>query len=137
MAAITVTAGSVVPGSDANVATGFAGATITAGQVLYIDTANSNVLKLAQCDGTALEATVAGIALNGASSGQVVNYIKGGTVTIGGTTVAGTMYGVGTTAGDIIPHADIATTNKVSYVGYATTTGILSVQINNTGITKA
>lgn len=136
MAAISITATSVVPGSDANTATGLAGATITAGQVVYLDS-TTNTLKLAQSDGTTAEAAMVGIALNGANSGQSVIYVKGGTVTIGGTVVAGTSYYVGTTAGDIVLYSDLSSTNKISFVGYATTTGILAVQIVNTGLAKA
>ena len=75
MADITITPGLVIPSSTATISQGVAGATITAGQVLYIDTANSNVLKLADTDASSLASTVAGIALCGASSGQIVRYV--------------------------------------------------------------
>lgn len=136
MSAVSITATLVVPGSDANTATGIAGASITAGQALYLDS-STNTLKLAQCDGTTAEATGVGIALNGGSSGQVITYVKGGTVTIGGTIVAGTPYCIGTGAGDIVPFADLASTNKVSFLGWGSTTAILTLGINNTGVTKA
>ncbi len=134
--ALSVTATSVLPGSDANIADGIAGASITAGQVLYLDS-TTNTLKLAQCDGTTAEATVAGIAMNGGATGQTIRYAKGGTITIGGTIAAGTPYVVSATAGGIDAFSALVSTNKVSYIGWASTTAIMTVAINNTGTTLA
>lgn len=137
MADLTITAGNVLWTSGTK-ETGVAGAAITAGQVLYIDTANSNVLKLAQADGTALEATVAGIALHAAGSGQPVTYATSGTImNVGATTAKTTTYLVSGTAGGIAPQADITTAGWYhSRVGYATgTTGGFVVDIKNTGVT--
>jgi hypothetical protein len=136
MANLSVTAASVLwtSGTKEN---GVAGAAITAGQPVYIDTANSNVIKLAQCDGTALEATVAGVALHAAGTGQPISYASTGSViNIGATTVKGAQYFVSDTAGSLMPIADVATTGwYFSRVGYATgTTGGFVVDIKNTGV---
>ncbi len=136
MANLTVTAASVIFTSGSK-ETGVAGAAITAGQPLYIDTANSNVLKLAQADGTALEATVAGVALHAAGTGQPVTYaLTGSTINIGATTAKGMHYFASDTAGAVAPLADIATTAwYFSRIGYATTTGgVFIVDIKNTGV---
>lgn len=134
MADLTITAASVLHTSgDKEV--GVAGAAITAGQALYIDTAASNVLKLAQCDGTTLEATVAGIALNSAASGQSVVFAKqGAVINIGATTAKTTTYVLSAAAGGVCPQADLVSTNAIVRVGHATgTTGAFIVDIRNTG----
>jgi hypothetical protein len=75
MADYAVTAASVLKGANATTATGTAGATITAGQPLYIDTSDSDKLKLADADASLLASTVAGVALHGAASGQPITYV--------------------------------------------------------------
>lgn len=137
MADLTITATSVIPGSDAQISRGVAGATITAGMVLYIDTANNNVLKAADANASVLTATVCGIAINGGNTGQYIYYQTAGTITIGATVAAGKPYVASATAGLIADGADLTTGWYASYLGYATTTGILNLQINNTGIVVA
>lgn len=132
MAAISVTATSVAPGSSCTTASGTAGATITAGQVLYIDTANSNVLKLADTDSSDLTSTVAGIALHGASSGQPITYATDGLVTFNAVLVASKVYIAGATAaGDINPVADHTTGWRMSILGVAMSTTSLRLRIYN------
>jgi hypothetical protein len=134
MADLTVTAASVLHTSGDR-ETGVAGASITAGQAVYIDTANSYVLKLAQCDGTTLEATVAGIALNSAGTAQPVVYAKtGAVINIGATTAKTTTYVLSATAGGVCPQADLVSTNNIVRIGHATgTSGAFIVDIRNTG----
>ena len=138
MVDISITASSVANGGASEFEKkGVAGAAITAGEALYIDTANSNVLKLAQDDGTTLEATVAGISLCDAAIGQLVVYLaSGGTLTINAVGTAGETYIVSATAGGIAPIADIST-NIVSYIGYGISTTSLKLNIVNTGVTHA
>lgn len=133
MADLTVTAASVLFTSGTKI-TGVAGASITAGQCVYVDTAN--LVKLAQCDGTAAEADAVGIALNAAGTGQTVAYATSGSIiNIGATTAKTTTYLVAETAGGVAPQADISTsTRKITRLGYATATdGTFVVDIKNTG----
>ena len=131
---IVVTATSVVKGTGATVEKSYlAGEAITAGQACYVK--SDGKLWKSQCDGTAAEATFAGIALNGAAAEQPVQMVVEGLITIGATVVAGTIYVVGSVAGGICPWASLATPNYVSVVGYATTSGILFVKPINTGVT--
>lgn len=111
-----------------------AGATITAGQAVYIDTAASNVAKLAQSDGTELEGTVKGIALNGASSGQPVIIAVSGSLDIGATLTVGQTYVLSQTAGGIAPIADLTTGDYVSHIGVATAADTLRLSIVNSGV---
>jgi hypothetical protein len=120
MANLTITAANVIKGSGAVTTTGTAGETITAGQALYLKDADAR-LWLAQCDGTAEEAEFEGIALHAALAGQPVTYQTGGTMNIGATTVKG-IYALSATPGGIAPLADLIATNRIVYVGYATTT---------------
>lgn len=133
MADLTITAASVIFVSG-NKDIGVAGAAITAGQALYLDSA-TNTLKLAQCDGTAAEADCVGIALNAAGIGQTVVFAKNDAViNIGATTVKTTTYLVSAAAGGIAPTADIVTsTHRICVVGYATSTDgtNFKVKINN------
>jgi len=130
MADISVTPASVLASSTALTAAGIAGATILAGQTLYIDTANSNVLKLADSNSTALIATVAGIALHGASSGQPIKYVYDDpTFTPGATLVVGQTYAQSSTAGGIAPIADLVTGDypSVLFVAKSATTAVLKI----------
>jgi hypothetical protein len=135
MADLTITAASVLYTSGGSRPTGIAGATITAGQAVYVDTANSNVLKLAQCDGTVLEATVEGIALNGGGIGQPVSYATtGATINIGATTAKTTTYLLSATAGGVAPQADITSGQRIVRLGHASATdGTFIVDIRNVG----
>ena len=103
MAAISITAANVLKSSTGQVSVGTSGATITAGQSVYIDTSDSNKIKLADANGTAPANTFAGIALNAASSGQPVSYCTNDTsgFTIGATVVAGDTIWLSQTPGGL------------------------------------
>lgn len=113
MADISVTAGSVVASAGAVKLQGTAGATITAGQALYLDS-TTNTLKLADADSSAATANCVGIALNGGSSGQPITYTNddpdftpGATLSLSVATVKG-VYILSATAGGIAPAVDLA-----------------------------
>jgi hypothetical protein len=133
MADLSITAANVLYASGEKSA-GTAGASVTAGQALYLDSA-TGTLKLAQCDGTAAEADVKGIALNSAGTGQPVVYaVNGSAINIGATTSKATVYVLSATAGGVAPLADLASGNKIVHLGYATATdGSFVVKLTNTG----
>lgn len=125
MADLSVTAASVLKGSGAMVGAGIAGATITAGQALYIDTADGNKLKLADSDGTSPANSVAGIALHGASAGQPIQYATedasftpGCTLSVGG----GSVYLSDTPGGITQTIGDLESGDKVISLGVPLTT---------------
>lgn len=130
MADLTITAANVAQSTNADTATGTAGASITAGQTLYIDTADGR-LKLADANGTSLTATVAGVALHAAASGQPITYQRAGSINLGATLVAGTIYVNSATAGGIAPAADLTTGWRTSIIGVATSTSILAMRLYN------
>lgn len=135
MADISITAANVVKGSNAVVEAGTAGATITAGQVVYKDAADGKY-KLADADSaTAAAKAPRGIALNGASDGQPLSIIRSGDVTIGATLTAGTAYYLSPEPGGIAPLADVASGDDVVLIGLAESASVLAVDIQITGVT--
>jgi hypothetical protein len=136
VADLTITEGQVLVGSGAQFETRYAAAAITAGQSLYVNA--SNQWALAQCDGTALEATVRGVALNGAGAGQPVQAVTAGLITLGAgaAPAVGQVYVVPRTAGGIAPYSDLLSTDRVSVIGYGKATNQLLVSIMVTGDVK-
>lgn len=136
MADLTITAANVVAGSGSKKATGTAGATITAGQVVYFDTTDSKY-KLADTDSaTAAVRSPAGIALNGASNNQPLTVLTSGPVTIGATVAVGDVYYLSGTAGGLAPFADVAAGDYPCIIGICTSTSVLDVKIHEAGAVK-
>jgi len=133
MADISITPANVVPGSDAVRESGTAGATITAGQLVYLDTSDMK-FKLADSNGAAALRVPNGIALNGASNGQPLSVQKGGDITIGGTMTAGIPYFLSDTPGGLCPLPDIGTGEYSCIVGIAKSTSVLAVNIQPSGV---
>lgn len=112
-----------------------AGATITAGEPVYLDV--NNVWQLAKAD-TAAHAACKGIALHGALTGQPLAVQTSGNITIGATVVAGTHYYVsGNNAGGIMPIGDFTTGQFITDLGIAISTTVIQLAINITGVTHA
>ncbi len=109
---VTVTAANVIPGPNADLITGVAGATITAGQIVYLDS-TSNTWKLADADASAVTSGsggALGLAAGGAAAGQsFVVVLSDDNLTVGGTLVmTAPIYVLSGTAGGIAPLADLA-----------------------------
>lgn len=137
MADVSVTAADVLASSNAVKKHGTAGATITAGQVVYYD-ASAGTWKLAQADGTTAEAGSGGvgIALHGAASGQpLVVVVEDSNLDPGATLTEGEIYLVSATAGGIMPEADASavTPDYVTLLGVALSTGNLYLKPIYTG----
>lgn len=137
MADITVTAANVLKGANGKTRTGTAGATITAGQALYEDSADSFKLKLADADLSAAGSNCVGIALHGAANGQPLTYVfedddftPGATLSLalGAGATAG-VYVLSATAGGIAPADDLAATHYpvVLFVAKSTTKAVLKI----------
>jgi hypothetical protein len=134
MSDLVVTAANVIAGSNATVEHGTAGATITAGQVVY-KAATDKKWKLADNDSTTAEVRQAtGIALNSASNGQPISVQKSGDIAIGGTLTAGVSYYLSATPGGIAPYADIASGDYVCLLGMSKSTTVLALDISYTGV---
>jgi outer membrane protein assembly factor BamB len=138
MAAITITAADVIAADGAVSKQEYvAGATIVAGEWVYVDTANSNVLKLAQADGTALEATVKGMALNGGVTGQPIVVATSGTIAVGSVLTTAVVYVLSATAGKMDPVADHASSSFMSICGVGLSATSFHFSIYNSGVEKA
>ena len=114
MAAFSITAANVLHSTSATVFTGTAGATITQGQPLYLDTV-TNTYKLAN---SLTNSPVAGIAMVGASANQDMvicsrdpNFAPGFTINTGNFVI------VGNVAGQLNPVEDRATGWYVTSLG--------------------
>lgn len=137
MADITVTPANVTK-TDGSTTDGVAGEAINAGQVVYLDTAvTPNVYKLAQADGTAIQAGAAGIALNTAALNQPVRVQTSGTINPGGTVAIGQVYAVSAAFGGIAPYADLVSTNRVCLLGVGMTASTLKLSIFDPVVQKA
>jgi len=132
---LSPTPANVVKDANAVIVTGKAGATITAGQVVYADTADNGDYKLADCDLSAAASVVAGIALNGASDGQPLSVLTAGDITIGAVVTVGEIYVLSGTAGGIAPEADLANPDYVSILGVGISATVIRIQRANSGIT--
>lgn len=136
MADLTITAASVLAGSGSKRTNGTAGASLTAGQVVYLDSA-AGTYKLADTDSaTAAVRSPAGIALNAASSGQPVAVLTSGPITIGATVAVGDVYYLSGTAGGLAPFADVAAGDYPCIIGICTSTSVLEVKIHEAGAVK-
>jgi hypothetical protein len=133
MTDISITANNVVSGSGAVTENGFAGVAITAGQLVYRDTAG--LYQLADANGAAALRVPRGVALNTAGANQPLAVQTRGLITIGGTLTAGVTYYLSSDPGGICPLADVGTGEYACVVGIATTTAILSLGINASGAT--
>jgi hypothetical protein len=134
MADITITAANVLAQAGAQLVSGNALAAVTAGQVVYRD-ATTQQFGLADNNGATATRVPVGIALNGAAAGQPLTILTFGSIAIGGTMTAGVAYYLSDTPGGICPVADIATGETATLIGIATSTSILRVDINPSGVT--
>jgi hypothetical protein len=135
MTDLTITAANVKAAANATTRSGQAGASITAGQLVYLD-GTTGTYNLSDADLTGAK-QVTGVALNGASSGQPLTVQTGGDISIGATLTPGATYYLSGTAGGIAPLADLSTGEEVVLVGIAKSTSVLALKITDTGVTSA
>jgi hypothetical protein len=137
MADIAITAASVLAGANADInRLHNAGATITAGQAVYLEGA-TKTWKLADSNGASAEIKTAdGFALNGASAGQPLAVQASGDITIGGTLTAGVAYYLSATPGAICPVADVGSGDNVCLLGLAKSTTVLGIDIQAPGVSN-
>ena len=137
MADLSITAANVIADSSARLRTGTAGATITAGQIVYLDPTD-NRYKLADCDSaTAAVRSPAGMALHGALSGQPLTIAEGGPVALGAILTAGVAYYLSPTAGGVCPVADLSAGDYPTILGIASSTSVLKLRIHEAGAVLA
>lgn len=130
MADVTITPANVLASNAASKRTGVAGATIAAGQTVYVDSAASNTVKLADANLSAAAADCVGIALHGAAANQPITWVEEDPdFTPGGTLVVGTIYVLSGTAGGIAPAADMVSGwyPNVLFIAKSTTKAVMKL----------
>ena len=139
MADLSITAASVL--ASANCAPDKQynfGATVTAGQVVYLDT-STNTWKLTDSDASSAgnnANSIIGIALVGGSNNQPAVVAKRDIYfTPGATLTNGIAYYVSKNAGAICPVADVGSGNYATFLGIARSTSILNLEPVPSGIT--
>lgn len=135
MADLTITAANVVAGANASTEKGTADETITAGQVVYLDTATRKYLKADSNSATDAANRARGIALNSASLNQPLTVQKTGDITIGATLTPGEPYYLSDTAGGICPKEDVGSGEEISFLGLAKSASVLTIDIQSPGVT--
>ena len=136
MADLTITAANVIAGSGAKIVHGTAGASVTAGQVLYLDSA-AGTYKLADTDSATVAArSPAGIALHASATNQPIAVLTAGPITIGATVAVGDAYYLSGNAGGLAPVADVAAGDYPCIMGICTSTSVLNVNIQEAGAVK-
>jgi hypothetical protein len=134
MTDIVIVPGNVVAGAAVTRVSGTAGATILAGQAVYLDSSVQKYL-LADNNVALVEARRAvGIALNGASLNQPLTVQTSGPITIGGTLVAGAAYYLSANPGGLCPTADVLSGSAVCLIGLASSTTVLNIAIQFPGV---
>lgn len=133
MADLVITAANVVPGAGKQTANGTAGASITAGQPVYLDN-TTGTIKPASANTSAATAAVVGIAVNGASANQPVVYQTAGVLALGAVLTTGKVYVASANSGNIAPVADLASGWNTTILGYATSASNLQVNLVVSGV---
>ncbi len=134
MADLSVTAANVLKGADASLDRGTAGATITAGQLVYFDSATSSYKLADNNSGTAAARSPVGIALHGSLTGQPLTIQRAGLITVGATMTAGVAYYLSGTPGGLAPIADLTTGMYPTLIGIAKSTTVLNIDIQEAGV---
>jgi hypothetical protein len=134
MADITITAANVLMSANGKSATGIAGETITAGQTLYLNSADNRLYK-ADANASIATADCVGIALGGGAAGQPItycyedpNFTPGGTLSLAAAADSG-VYVLSATAGGIAPMDDLAAGMYPCVLGVAYSTTKMSLRI--------
>ncbi|TGP65447.1 hypothetical protein EN868_03075 [Mesorhizobium sp. M2D.F.Ca.ET.225.01.1.1] len=137
MADLTITASSVLAGNTATIARGIAGATITAGQVVYLDPTTGKYGLADVNSATAAVRNAVGIALNSASANQPIAVCTKGPITIGATILTGVAYYASGTPGGIRPVADNVSGDYTLLLGIGASTTVLNLDIEYPGVPLA
>lgn len=136
MAAVSITPANVgIASLNTVILKGNCGETIVQGQPIYIK-ASDKLLYKGDANASDETASATGIALSGGTIGTPIAYVRKGPMKIGGTVAVGIPYCVGPVAGEIVPHSDLTTGDRVTYLGTGSSTTVIDVLVNATGITK-
>ena len=135
MADISVTAANVgMSTSKPRTARVLFGETVTEGKLVYLKSSDSKYY-LAKADASAT-ASIAGVVITPASSGEYGEIITSGVYDCGGTVVVGEPYFLSAAnGGGFMATSGLVTGVIVSLFGFGHTTSTIDVGIKNTGLT--
>ncbi|MEG3153002.1 hypothetical protein U1769_24175 [Sphingomonas sp. ZT3P38] len=134
MVDISITAANVLSGAGGVTENGTAGATSTAGQLVYRDHATGRYVLADSNSATAAARVPRGFSLNGAANGQPLAIHKEGPITVGGTLVPGVAYYLSDTPGGLCPVADVGSGEYSCLIGIALSATVLDVNIQPSGV---
>jgi hypothetical protein len=134
MADLSITAANCVPGADAQFLYGVAGETIAAGKAVYLASSTNKWMMADANSGTAEARDAKAIAVTGSSNNQPIVCQRAGSLTLGATMTAGTVYYLSDTPGGICPVADIGAGEFVEVIGVATSTTVMSLILTYSGV---
>jgi hypothetical protein len=141
MADLVITPSAVIAGSGVPTERGIAGAAIAAGQVVYLDSTTSGKWQLADSDAATAAArgqgSNVGIALNSAAANQPIVVQTSGQITLGAVLTAGTAYYLSDTPGALCPVADISGGDYFTLLGLASSTSVLNLDIQYSGVASS
>ena len=138
MAALTITAGQVLPTADTQFAYGTAAVALTPGQSAYLDTTTST-WKLFDANDTAANTQPPAVVMTTSGASQPVTVAVGGSITLGAgaAPTLGILYIAGATPGDIAPASDLGSNWRTTLLGVGGATNTLVLKPWNSGQTKA
>ena len=125
----------VVAAADATIIQGTSGAAITQGQPVYLGSGGTYLL--ADTDTSATTAAVAGISLNSTTSGQPIDIITAGTLTVGAATVVvGGVYVLSGDPGLLADVGDLASGDFTTILGIGLTSTTIKIGIIVGGVAR-
>jgi hypothetical protein len=130
MAAITITAANVRLGSNTKTIKGVSGETVTPMMPAYKHT-DGEYRKAANT--SAIVADCKGLVIGYGEDGVTIEIATSGLITVGATLAVNTAYCVGA-AGRIMPYSDLSSGEFGTFLGWATTTAVLDLQIQASGV---
>lgn len=102
------------------------GEAATQGQALYRKASDGKYYKADADAGTDETASASAIAITPGSTNEYAYVVTEGSVNVGATLTVGEIYVLSGTAGGICPEADLATADRVTLLGVATSTSALN-----------
>jgi hypothetical protein len=135
MTDLVFVASDILASPSANRTEGISGGTPIAGDVLYRSPDDNQWRRAANNSATAGAKFPSGIALNGATTGQPIDVLIHGDLTVSSVLTPGDAYYLSANAGKICPRADVVTGMDVCFIGIARSTSVLMVNFMVPGVT--
>jgi hypothetical protein len=130
MAELTITPENVRLGANTKTIKGESGGTLTPMMPVYL---HADGDYRAAANTSALLADCKGLIIGYGDDGETIEIAQSGLVTVGATLTVNTLYVIGS-SGKIMPYGDLTTGDFGTVLGWATTTAVLNLQIQASGV---